>query len=117
MSGESNCEPYKCFIAGQCAGAPPLNIFFDVPEQNECLAKCKEDVRCQWFSYFRDSKVCETLVECPTIDETEENCVSGENECSGTEVGKEISIASTDPKSRQKLNSSRENIEVYEVNL
>ncbi len=36
---------------------------------------------CRWFTYFQEFSVCSLLFDCPSIDESCEDCLSGEYRC------------------------------------
>ena len=52
-----------------------------VANEDECLNLCKDDSSCAWFTYFRAPSECVLYFDCPMIDETCEDCVSGERSC------------------------------------
>ena len=49
--------------------------------EDECLNLCKDDSSCAWFTYFRAPSECVLYFDCPMIDETCEDCFSGERSC------------------------------------
>jgi hypothetical protein len=52
-----------------------------VSSKEECLQLCKGDARCIWFTHFSSSKMCLLYTDCLTVDETCDECVSGEFSC------------------------------------
>jgi hypothetical protein len=52
-----------------------------VSNKEECLQLCKGDARCIWFTHFSSSKMCLLYTDCLTVDETCDECVSGEFSC------------------------------------
>ena len=52
-----------------------------VASKEECLLLCKGDPKCIWFTYFPTFQVCLLYTDCPSIDETCTECLSGEFSC------------------------------------
>ena len=57
------------------------HVYVDTAE--ECLAECKSQPGCEWFSFSNTVGICALYRTCDTLDQGCPDCVSGENECEG----------------------------------
>ena len=80
ISGESGCDLPQCWIQGQCLGL--AHDQKEVGSEDECLNLCKSDLTCSWFTYFKVPSECVLYANCPEVDETCLECVTGEKGCS-----------------------------------
>ena len=51
------------------------------PSILECLAACKIENDCEWYSYNEQNEACYLFESCPEIDESEVDFISGQAEC------------------------------------
>ena len=79
ISGESRCENPQCWVQGQCLG-DTLDIG-RIDNEDACLAKCKSESECHWFTFFKPAAECIQFRTCPAIDDTCTDCLSGERSC------------------------------------
>ena len=79
LSGEATCPLYQCNLQGICMG----NIIHSstTDTKHECIKQCQTNPICHWFSYGRETNTCLLFNTCPSLDETEEDYISGEPEC------------------------------------
>ena len=59
------------------------------PSREDCLDSCKRNTNCQWFTYDLTTKICLLMASCDTVDESCEDCFSGEARCND---GKQLTI-------------------------
>ncbi len=62
----------------------------DVDTKEECLKLCKTTEGCKWFTHIQSSSVCLLLTDCQTLDESCDDCFSGEVTCDEEAKGKKI---------------------------
>eukprot|EP00094_Tigriopus_californicus_P011052 TCALIF_10663-PA protein Name:"Protein of unknown function" AED:0.06 eAED:0.06 QI:0/0.5/0.33/0.66/1/1/3/232/262 len=72
----------QCFVGGECLDS----LIVDVTPTNTssmCLHHCQQTRGCEWFTYYKDTKLCASLSVCLRLNQTicGDNCVSGEDEC------------------------------------
>ena len=81
LSGQRGCDPGEpvCMVDGGCEGV--LDHFESLPTVNDCLQLCNSTLGCRWFTYMGDLSSCLMYKNCPGIDPTCENCISGERRC------------------------------------
>jgi hypothetical protein len=65
-----------------------LHAEIDVTSKESCLHICKDYEGCNWFTFIQSSLSCLLLADCKTLDESCQDCVSGESRCEETEEGK-----------------------------
>jgi hypothetical protein len=78
-------------IKGQCQGNV-ISIEAS-PSKDECLQQCKDTEGCKWFTFLAKNEKKDSCIlyrNCPTIDESCSNCISGESRCQ-----EELSTTST----------------------
>ncbi len=68
----------------------------DVDTKEECLGLCKTTDGCSWFTHIQSSSVCLLMTDCQTLDESCDDCISGEVTCEEEAKGK------TNPNSKQR---------------
>ncbi len=70
----------QCWADGLCNGVlvgDALGV-----NGNECLARCKADEDCQWFTHDSEGDgACLMLSDCPELDTSCESCKSGHELC------------------------------------
>jgi hypothetical protein len=71
----------KSFISEFTYIQGKIDNSMQVSNKEECLVFCKGDPTCTWFTYFPAAKECFLFSDCPTIDETCTECLSGEFSC------------------------------------
>ena len=85
VTGEDDCDSYQCFVPGECLGN--LIEHADVEGEVECLDTCKATEGCEWFTFLGDPGICLLYETCDVLEQGCQNCVSGENDCSGSGGG------------------------------
>eukprot|EP00095_Tigriopus_kingsejongensis_P009905 maker-scaffold470_size172058-snap-gene-0.38 protein:Tk09905 transcript:maker-scaffold470_size172058-snap-gene-0.38-mRNA-1 annotation:"hypothetical protein" len=89
-SGENECQvdpgsDFQCGVEGECLGSI-LDTFSDV-DVDACLAGCKDNSKCTWYTYYPDRKVCILFQECTfKPGPCSNDCVSGEQGCDDSDV-------------------------------
>jgi hypothetical protein len=53
----------------------------EVQSVEECLQKCNFTFGCAWFTYYGTASECLLFKNCPSIDESRKDCMSGERRC------------------------------------
>jgi hypothetical protein len=69
-------------IQGQCQGN--LISIAASSSKDECLQQCKDAEGCGWFTFLAKNEKkhsCILYRDCPAIDESCSNCISGESRC------------------------------------
>jgi hypothetical protein len=97
LSGQHNCIPNEpaCSIQGNCIG---IRIHAEKsPSQEDCLQLCDSFLGCRWFSFYPSGSECILFQNCPTIDESCEDCVSGERRCIDETTSTTPEVTSTTP--------------------
>ena len=58
--------------------------------KEECLKNCKDNSKCNWFTYIPKINACELFYNCTSLDTSCTACLSGERNCEedGQEKGK-----------------------------
>jgi hypothetical protein len=79
ISGEAECDLPQCWIQGECLGL--THDQKKVGSEEECLDLCKSDPACFWFTFFKAPTECVLYSNCPTLDNTCLDCVSGQRSC------------------------------------
>ncbi len=67
------------FFQGNCVGIDFLTE--KIPTAQDCLQLCNSTSGCRWFTFYQSVSECILFRNCPTIDESCEDCVSGERQC------------------------------------
>ena len=97
ISGEMHC--HICWVTGQCQGGLLIHVT-EATDKFHCQNKCQtftevnqENTQssCYWFTHNAEYGDCSLYYDCPTLDETCENCVSAEKNC-------HADVSSTTPK-------------------
>ncbi len=73
-------------MIGECLGEY-LHTEIDVPSKEVCLNICKEFEGCNWFTFIESALSCLLMANCQTLDETCQDCISGESRCQETGDG------------------------------
>ena len=60
----------------------------DVQSQEDCLKLCQNFEECNWFTFLKGSSSCFLMAACQSIDESCQDCTSGESRCQEPEEGK-----------------------------
>jgi hypothetical protein len=66
-------------LLGNCVGIDFLTK--KTPTAQDCLMLCNSTLGCRWFTYYQSVSECILFRNCPTVDESCEDCVSGERRC------------------------------------
>ena len=60
----------------------PLRLYSTTKsDANHCLAFCKSQYQCEWWSYDTKQDKCQLFKSCPTLDEAQNNYISGQVNC------------------------------------
>jgi len=88
LSGTRDCIPKEpeCWIQGECVGT--IDHFEKTESKEDCLNLCKTTLGCRWFTFWEPSSPCFLFKNCPTFDDSCDNCVSGESRCQVKPKGK-----------------------------
>lgn len=70
-----------CEAIGYCQGDPVRSYSSTQTDPDLCLAFCKTQYTCEWWSYNMKSGGCELFKSCHTIDETQVDYVTGQVSC------------------------------------
>ena len=81
VSGQKECDVKACFVRGECsegeiAGKTKSDSIDD------CLKACKDNTLCKWFTFYTDFRTCFFYGNCQGINESCENCITAQEECS-----------------------------------
>lgn len=68
-----------CWVQGECNGI--VDFIDEQPSAIDCLLLCNSTFGCRWFTYHLPSSECLLYLNCLTIDESCEDCISGERRC------------------------------------
>jgi hypothetical protein len=90
ISGSGSCRIPECWINGKCLGT--IYHSEKTKNQNECLDFCKSVHDCNWFTFYEEFSECVLYLDCPSIDETCNRCVSGEYSCLKKETSSGVKI-------------------------
>jgi hypothetical protein len=89
-----------CFVVGVCLGNTVDSKFSTSPQ--DCLGLCYSNRFCQWFTFDTFTTECLLMDSCLTLDESCEDCISGERRCiEVTSTTTEIASTTTDVTSQQ----------------
>ena len=67
-------------IVGECIG-DFMHAVEEIPSKEDCLNICKDTKHCKWFTYTKSLSTCLLMASCQTLDETCQDCTSGEYRC------------------------------------
>ncbi|TRY74816.1 hypothetical protein TCAL_05662 [Tigriopus californicus] len=87
ISGENECESdpgsdFQCNVEGECYG-DILGTFPNI-DGDDCLAECKKNSQCKWYTYYVTQKACLLFGSCDfQAGSCSSQCVSGEQGCGG----------------------------------
>ncbi len=95
LSAQHDCIPNEklCLIQGNCNGK--IIHSEEIQTAKECLQLCDSTHGCRWFTFYTLVPVCVLFENCPTIDESCEDCISGERRCIDEVVSSTTEITST----------------------
>ena len=110
ISGEVTCP--ICWVSGQCEGGQVVHIT-NANNNEECWQACqdfdslmtsqnvKKALPCNWLTFNKEHGDCSLQYDCPTLDETCEDCVTAERICEGdnnstTTTEQPVSTSSTE---------------------
>ena len=81
LSAQTDCIPDEpaCQVEGNCQGIALHSE--QTATDEDCLQLCDLTLGCRWFTFFTSGSECVLLQNCPTIDESCEDCISGERRC------------------------------------
>ena len=82
-SGEAVCPEIglpKC-NEDFCYHGTPVNTIRDVPDVFQCHAFCNNVTQCDWYSFYKDTLVCQLLIADGGPDEIKDKCLSGQQGC------------------------------------
>ena len=71
-----------CYENGQCRDSNFIEAL-PVNEINDCILSCKENIDCNWSTYYSSSfSFCNLFSDCNILDTTDcSNCISSMKEC------------------------------------
>ncbi len=81
LSAQHDCITNEkvCSIKGNCRG---IRIHSkEMPTAKDCLQLCHSTRGCRWFTFYTLVPVCALFKNCPSIDESCKDCISGERRC------------------------------------
>jgi hypothetical protein len=70
----------ECFVTGQCTNSTLIAVTHPA-NSRACLADCKNQTECNWFTYNADTELCALLDGCQSLNQECQHCVSGEVTC------------------------------------
>ena len=81
LSAQHDCIPNEkaCSIQGNCNGK--IIHSQEIQTAKECLQLCDSTRGCRWFTFYTLVPVCVLFENCASIDESSEDCISGERRC------------------------------------
>ncbi len=81
ISAKWDCRSEKptCRVKGECLGI--VDHVEEVQSVEDCLQRCNSTFGCAWFTYYVTASECLLFKNCPSIDESREDCISGERRC------------------------------------
>ena len=73
-----DAEAFVCREAGQCRNGFEVGFDRDVESYDDCLAVCKANSQCLWFTHVGGVSICLSFATCPSITEGQcPECLSG----------------------------------------
>jgi hypothetical protein len=95
LSAQHDCIPNEkaCSIQRSCNGIKMHSE--EMQTEKECLQVCDSTGGCPWFTFYTLIPVCILFENCPSIDESCEDCISGERRCIDEVVSSTTEITST----------------------
>jgi hypothetical protein len=95
LSAQHDCIPNEkvCSIQGSCNGIKMHSE--EMQTAKDCLQLCDATPGCRWFTFYTLVPVCVLFENCPSIDESCEDCISGERRCIDEVVSSTTEITST----------------------
>jgi hypothetical protein len=95
LSAQHDCIPNEkaCSIQGSCNGIKMHSE--ELQTEKECLQLCDSTRGCRWFTFYTLVPVCVLFENCPSINESCEDCISGERRCIDEVVSSTTEITST----------------------
>jgi hypothetical protein len=95
LSAQHDCIPNEkaCSVTGNCNGK--IIHSEEIQTAKDCLKLCDATRGCRWFTFYTLVPVCVLFENCPSIDESCEDCISGERRCIDEVVSTTPEITST----------------------
>jgi hypothetical protein len=95
LSAQNNCIPNEkvCSIKGNCIGIRIQSE--EMATAEDCLQLCNATRGCRWFSFYTLVPECVLFKNCPSIDESCEDCVSGERRCIDEDMSSTTEVTTT----------------------
>jgi hypothetical protein len=95
LSAQHDCIPNEkaCSIKGNCNGK--IIHSEEIQTEKSCLQLCDSTRGCRWFTFYTLVPVCVLFENCPSIDESCEDCISGERRCIDEVVSSTTEITTT----------------------
>ncbi len=95
LSAQHNCIPNEkvCSVKGNCIGIRIQSE--ETPTAEDCLQLCDLTQGCRWFSFYTLVPECVLFQNCLSIDESCEDCISGERRCIDEEMSSTTEMTST----------------------
>jgi hypothetical protein len=95
LSAQHDCIPNEkaCSIQGSCNGIKMHSE--EMQTAKDCLQLCDSTRGCRWFTFYTLVPVCVLFENCPSIDESSEDCISGERRCIDEVVSSTTEITTT----------------------
>jgi hypothetical protein len=92
LSSQQECIPDDpvCWVGGECKGV--VHHTEMAASAEECLHVCNSTVSCRWFTFNTEVSECLLFKSCSVLDESCEECISGERRCI-----EETSTTTTEP--------------------
>jgi len=81
LTTKRECIPDEpvCWIEGECEGI--VDLIVPTSSADDCLQLCSSTFGCHWFTFYARALECVILKTCSTIDESCNECISGERRC------------------------------------
>jgi len=73
-------DAIDCNLNGQCDGHfLGSEVTSDI---SDCIYFCRETKDCEWFTWNQEKEICVALSDCPYLDESKPDTISGQRDCS-----------------------------------
>ncbi len=95
LTSQRECIPKNpvCFVEGECQGI--FDVIKIAVSAEECLQFCNSTFGCRWFTFYSAALECILLKSCSTIDESCQECISGERRCAEASSSTTASTSTT----------------------
>ena len=67
ISGDAACPQLICSAYGTCNG-PQIGSTLEVSNEDDCIAICKGNDECFWYSYDVADNLCSLMSACDAVD-------------------------------------------------